>query len=231
MRHVFMVVGEESGDQLGARLMVALKEQLDAEVRFSGVGGERMAREGLTSIFPLTDISVGGITAVLARLPTIVKRIRQTKRAALAARPDVIVAIDSPEFTHNVAKRVRKADPSIPIVDYVSPSVWAWRPGRARKMAAYVDHLLAILPFEPEVHRRLAGPPCSYVGHPLSDRLDVLRPAPGERAELGAAGVRPTLLVLPGSRHGEVTRLMGPIGETLRLLVAKGLDFELLLPA
>ncbi|MEZ5839612.1 MAG: lipid-A-disaccharide synthase [Hyphomicrobiales bacterium] len=219
------------GDQLGARLMAALKDRLGDEVRFSGVGGERMAREGLQSIFPLSDIAVGGITAVLARLPLIIRRIRETTAAALAAAPDVLVAIDSPEFTHNVAKRVRKANPAIPVVDYVSPSVWAWRPGRARKMAAYVDHLLAILPFEPEVHRRLAGPACTYVGHPLIERLDVLRPASGERPDLAAPGARPTLLVLPGSRHGEVKRLMAPIGETLRLLVGRGLDFELLLPA
>ena len=114
--------------------------------------------------------------AIPQRLPMIIKRIRQTWRAAIAARPDVMVIIDSPDFTHRVARRVRRANPSIPIVDYVSPSVWAWRPGRARAMRRYIDHVLALLPFEPEAHRKLGGPPCTYVGHPLVEQIDELRP-------------------------------------------------------
>ena len=122
-----------------------------------------------------------GFSAVIARLPAILKRIRMTADAVVAAKPDMLVIIDSPDFTHRVAKAVRQRAPDIPIVDYVSPSVWAWRPGRAAKMRAYVDHLLALLPFEPEAHQRLGGPPTTYVGHPLIERLDEIRPAPGER--------------------------------------------------
>ncbi|MEI2386088.1 lipid-A-disaccharide synthase [Breoghania sp. JC706] len=224
---VFIVVGEESGDRLGARLMRALKARCP-HVEFSGTAGSGMSEEGLESLFPLSDVAVMGLTAVLGRLPTIVRRVHQVVDAALAARPDILVIIDSPDFTHAVAKRIRKRAPHIPIVDYVSPSVWAWRPGRARKMARYVDHLLGILPFEPAVHERLGGPPCSYVGHPLIERLGELRPAAGERPAPGAG--HPVLLVLPGSRSSEVGRLLQPFGETVARLKRDFPDLEVLLP-
>jgi lipid-A-disaccharide synthase len=217
---VWIVAGEESGDQLGAKLMRALKARLGPErVRFGGVGGHAMAREGVASLFPLADIAVMGFTAVLARLPAIVTRIRRTADAVVAANPDLLVIIDSPDFTHRVAKQVRRRAPSLPIIDYVSPSVWAWRPGRAAAMRAYVDHLLALLPFEPEAHRRLGGPPTTYVGHPLIERLGEIRPGPGERRPLGAGAVE--LVILPGSRRSEVSRLMEPFGAALGLVQAK----------
>ena len=217
---VWIVAGEESGDQLGAKLMRALKARLGPErVRFGGVGGHAMAREGVASLFPLADIAVMGFTAVLARLPAIVTRIRRTADAVVAANPDLLVIIDSPDFTHRVAKQVRRRAPSLPIIDYVSPSVWAWRPGRARAMRAYVDHLLALLPFEPEAHRRLGGPPTTYVGHPLIERLDEIRPGPGERRPVGEGAVE--LVVLPGSRRSEVSRLMEPFGAALGLVQAR----------
>lgn len=229
-RHVFVVAGEPSGDLLGARLMRGLAEAMGDRVRFSGVGGAAMAREGLTSLFPITDIAVMGIGPVLARLPLILRRIRETAEAAIAARPDVLVLVDSPDFCHRVAARVRKARPEQKIVLYVSPSVWIWRPGRAKKIARFTDRLLALLPFEPAAHRVLGGPSTAYVGHPFIERVDEVR-APGGR-RLPAAGERPLrLLVLPGSRRSEVTRLMGLFGETLRLLQAKIGPFEVLLPA
>ncbi|WP_460450970.1 lipid-A-disaccharide synthase [Alsobacter sp. SYSU BS001988] len=227
---VAMVVGEHSGDQLGFKVMRALKERLGPDgVAFSGVGGEAMEAEGLHSLFPLADIAVMGIVPVIARLPTIVRRVHATVDAVLAARPDVLVIIDSPDFTHAVAKRVRRKAPGLPVVDYVSPSVWAWRPGRARAMRAYVDHVLALLPFEPEAHRRLGGPDCTYVGHPLIERLDELRPTPAEAAR--RAQSPPILLVLPGSRRSEIARLLEPFGEALALLAQRGLAFEAVLPA
>ncbi|MBD2748930.1 lipid-A-disaccharide synthase [Microvirga sp. BT688] len=214
---IWIVSGEESGDQLGAKLMRSLKARLGAErLRFGGVGGHAMRNEGLYSLFPLEEIAVMGISAVIARLPAILKRIRMTADAVVAAKPDMLVIIDSPDFTHRVAKAVRRRAPAIPIVDYVSPSVWAWRPGRAPKMRAYVDHLLALLPFEPEAHQRLGGPPTTYVGHPLIERLSEIRPAPGERG--GNPGGPIKLLVLPGSRRSEVSRLMEPFGAALDLL-------------
>lgn len=228
---VWIVSGEESGDQLGAKLMRSLKARLGAErLRFGGVGGHAMRQEGLNSLFPLEEIAVMGIVAVIARLPAILKRIRMTADAVVAAKPDMLVIIDSPDFTHRVAKAVRKRAPSIPIVDYVSPSVWAWRPGRAAKMRAYVDHLLALLPFEPEAHQRLGGPPTTYVGHPLIERLDEIRPAPGERQRVEGQPIN--LLVLPGSRRSEVSRLMEPFGAALALLKERSTrPFEVTIPA
>ena len=177
-----------------------------------GLAGERMQARGMTSLFPISDVAVMGLGSVVAHLPRIIRRVHQTVDAVLAAEPDVLVIIDSPDLTHAVAKRVARRRPELPIVDYVSPTVWAWRAYRARRMRRYVDHVLALLPFEPEAHRRLGGPPCTYVGHPLVERLDELQPAPGERAPLGD---RPVLLVLPGSRRTEIDRLMAPFGEAL----------------
>ena len=227
---IFLIAGEESGDQLGAGLMAALRERLGGKVSFQGVGGGRMAGEGLASLFPIAETALVGFSVVLTRLPRLIARIRETADAVVRAGPDVLVIIDSPDFTHRVARRVRRRAPHIPIVDYVSPSVWAWRPGRARRMRAYVDHVLAILPFEPAVHDRLGGPPCTYVGHPLIEKRDRLRPRPGERSPIAAAG-RPCLLVLPGSRHSEVSRLCDLFGKTLDRLAAAGLDPEVVVPA
>ncbi len=211
--------------------MRALKARLGANrLRFSGVGGHAMAEEGLKSLFPLEDIAVMGFSAVIARLPTILKRIRLTADAVVAAQPDILIIIDSPDFTHRVAKAVRQRAPQIPIVDYVSPSVWAWRPGRAPKMRRYVDHLLALLPFEPEAHRRLGGPPTTYVGHPLIERLAEIRPKAGERGSADGGPIK--LLVLPGSRRSEVGRLMEPFGEALTLLQQRSpRPFKVTIPA
>jgi lipid-A-disaccharide synthase len=171
-----------------------------------------------------------GIGAVMARLPSIVQRVYRTVDAVVAARPDAVVIIDSPEFTHAVARRVRRRAPELPIVNYVSPSVWAWRPGRARRMRAYVDHVLALKPFEPDAHRRLGGPACTYVGHPLIERLAELRPAAGERSPVGSDPLR--LLVLPGSRRSEINRLMQPFGAALALVRARiSRPIDLVLPA
>jgi lipid-A-disaccharide synthase len=209
---IFLVAAEESGDRLGAALMRALKSRA-AGVRFAGLGGREMAAEGLPSLFPIDEIGHIGLASVARRLPALRRRIRMAADAAIAVRPDVLVIIDSPDFTHRVARRVRHAAPTIPIVDYVSPSVWAWRPGRARAMRGYIDHVLALLPFEPAAHARLDGPPCSYVGHPLIEQIGRLRPSKEEARRRLADP--PVLLVLPGSRLSEIRRLAGPFGEVL----------------
>ncbi len=152
-----------------------------------------MAREGLDSLFPIEELSIIGLAAVVKELPKILGLIKETAIAVTEAAPDILVIIDSPDFTHRVAKRVRAKAPQLPIVNYVSPTVWAWRPGRARAMLKYVDHVLALLPFEPEAYRKLRGPPCSYVGHPLTEQLASLRPNAEEAAAArgiaaGAAG-------------------------------------------
>jgi lipid-A-disaccharide synthase len=227
-RKIFLIATEESGDRLGAHLMKVLRQRLGGAVRFEGVGGQSMAREGLTSLFPIEELSIIGLAAVLKQLPKVLRLIRETVGAVLRAHPDILVIIDSPDFTHRVARRVRARDPAIPIIDYVSPSVWAWRPGRARAMRAYIDHVLALLPFEPEEYRRLRGPPCSYVGHPLTEQLATLRPGAEEQKRRNEAP--PVLLVLPGSRRSEIRHHMAVFGETLGRLHAGGIAFELILP-
>lgn len=227
-RRIFLIATEESGDRLGANLMKILRQRLGDAVRFEGVGGQAMAREGLASLFPIEELSIMGLAAVAKQLPKILRLIRATSTAVMEASPDVLVIIDSPDFTHRVARRVRARDPSIPIIDYVSPSVWAWRPGRARAMRTYVDHVLALLPFEPEEYRRLRGPPCSYVGHPLTEQIASLRPGAAEQKRRDQ--VPPVLLVLPGSRRSEIRHHMAVFGETLERLQAEGVGFELVLP-
>jgi lipid-A-disaccharide synthase len=213
-KRVFFVVGEASGDRLGASLAAELKAAHGNGVVFEGLGGEGLAEQGVTSLFDIEDIAVMGLAPVVARLPTILRRIRQTSEAIIASKPDLVVLIDSPDFTHRVARRVRKAAPEVPIIGWVSPSVWAWRPGRAKAMRAYMDHLLVLLPFEVDAHNDLGGPPATYVGHPLIDELDSLRPqSRDERLPLGQGP--PTILVMPGSRGGEVARHVPVLRETL----------------
>jgi lipid-A-disaccharide synthase len=225
---IFVVAAEESGDRLGSGLMRELRVALEGRVTFSGVGGRSMAREGLVPMFPIDDLSIIGFASIPRKLPTILKRIRETVDRIVETEPDLLVIIDSPDFTQRVAKRVRARAPQIPIVDYVSPTVWAWRPGRARKMRGYVDHLLALLPFEPDVHQRLGGPPCTYVGHPLVEQLSLLRPDAAEQ-KLRANGH--LLVILPGSRRSELRYHMQPFGETLARLRDDGIPFEPVVPA
>jgi lipid-A-disaccharide synthase len=227
-RKIFLIATEESGDRLGAGLMKVLRQRLGDAVQFEGVGGRAMAREGLTSLFPIEELSIVGLAAVVKQLPKILRLIRDTAAAVTDGPTDILVIIDSPDFTHRVARRVRARDPSIPIVDYVSPSVWAWRPGRASAMRGYVDHVLALLPFEPEAYQRLRGPPCSYIGHPLIEQLGSLRPNKEEQARRDAEP--PVLLVLPGSRRSEIGHHMEVFGEALGRLRAESVAFELVLP-
>lgn len=201
---IAIVAGEESGDQLGGALMEALNGQ--ADVVWSGVGGARMEGAGLRSLFPMEEIAVMGFDAIVRRLPALLSRIAEVARAVERDPPDVLILVDAPEFTHRVAKRVRRRLPHVPIVNYVSPTVWAWRPGRAPAMRAYVDLVLALFPFEPAVHAQLGGPRCVYVGHPLYEGWRGLERTPRH------------LLVLPGSRRLEIDRLMPLFGAVLSRL-------------
>ncbi|MGY4570639.1 MULTISPECIES: lipid-A-disaccharide synthase [Bradyrhizobium] len=226
-RKIFLIATEESGDRLGAALMQVLRQRLGDAVQFSGVGGRAMTAQGIAPLFPIEELSIMGFAAVVKQLPKILRLIRRTADAVLADAPDMLVIIDSPDFTHRVARRVRARNPNIPIVDYVSPSVWAWRPGRARAMRGYVDHVLALLPFEPEEYRKLQGPPCSYVGHPLTEQLASLRPNEDEQKRRDAQP--PVLLVLPGSRRSEIRHHLALFGTALGQL-NKQTPFELVLP-
>src|SRR6185369_15667531 len=224
---IMVVACEESGDRLGAALMRALKKSTGGAVRFTGVGSHDMAVEGLSSLFPIDDLAIIGLGGIPRQLPTILRRIRDTAQAVLALRPDVLVIIDSPEFTHRIARRVRAAAPSIPIVNYVSPSVWAWRPWRARSMRGYIDHVMALLPFEPRIYRQLGGPPCTYVGHPLVEQLDELRP--NEKEARRRFATPPVVVVLPGSRSMEIRRLLATFGDAIALAQARYGPLEVVL--
>ena len=218
---IFMIAGEPSGDLLGRGLIRALRAKFPG-VEISGVGGEAMMAENFVSLFPMHEISLMGVLPVLANLRNVLRRIDQTARAAIAARPDALVIIDSPDFNHRVAKRVRKVLPGVKIVNYVGPTVWAWRPGRAKKMRAFVDLILAIFPFEPEVHERLGGPRCVYIGHPLIERRAALQ-GDDEAKRTGP------VLVLPGSRASVIQRLGAVFSEAVARLdaVRPGLDYVL----
>jgi lipid-A-disaccharide synthase len=225
---IFIIAGEASGDRLGAALIEALQARAEHSVRFAGIGGPAMAGQGVASLFPIEDLAIVGLGIVRA-LPAIVRRIREAAAAVIAARPDVLVIIDSPDFTHRVARRVRAAAPEIAIVDYVSPSVWAWRPWRARSMRGYVDHVLALLPFEPAAHDELGGPPCTFVGHPLGENVALLRPGDAEARR--RMSDPPVVLILPGSRSGEIRRMLPIFHEAIERLVARSAPIEPIMPA
>ncbi|MEQ9519023.1 MAG: lipid-A-disaccharide synthase [Parvibaculum sp.] len=228
--HIMLVVGEASGDTLGAALMAALKEALGTRVRFTGVGGPRMEAEGVHSIFPMSDIAVMGPREVIPRLPLILKRMRETTNCAIEGKPDLIVIIDSPDFTHTVAKRIHKRAPEIPIVNYVSPSVWAWRRGRAKSMATYLSKVFALLPFEPGFFRAEAGLDCVYVGHPAIEKIAAPSEGVDFRERRGIAPDTPLLLMLPGSRMNEVKRLIGVMGETVARLAERNPALKFVIP-
>jgi lipid-A-disaccharide synthase len=225
---LYIVATEESGDALGAALVRALKARHGGALTLNGVGGRAMAAAGIISPFAIDELSIMGIAAIPRRLPMIFRRIRETAAAVVAAHPDVLVIIDSPDFTHRVARRVRRLAPKIPILDYVSPSIWAWRPGRARAMRAYVDQVLAILPFEPALYVKLGGPPCRYVGHPLIERIAELRPDAEEARRRRADP--PVVLILPGSRSSEIRHLLGTFGAAIEQVAARCGPMELVLP-
>lgn len=228
-----LIAGEHSGDLLGGKLMEALNRATGDGIDYAGVGGEHMAAEGLRSIFPLAEVAVMGPMSILPRLPRLVRRVWRAVDATVRFEPDAVVIIDSPEFTHPIARRIRKRCPSVPIIDYVSPSVWAWRPGRARRMRGYVDEVMALLPFEPAAHERLGGPACTYVGHPMIERFEWIRSRDASRlaARLGLDRSRPVLVVLPGSRASEVARLMRPFGEAIGELARRASTPEVVVPA
>ena len=225
---IFIVAGEESGDALGAGLMAELKSLHPGEISFRGVGVPGMQAEGLKTLFPMDDITAMGFIQVIAGLPRILRRMREAADAIIADPPDLLVLIDAPDFTHRVAHKVRARLPDLPIVKYVAPTVWVWRPGRARAMAPDIDQVLAVLPFEPKFMNDLGGPPTTYVGHPLLSELSRLRPNAAEATR--RASRPPLLLVLPGSRRAELARLGEVFGQALGQLKTSGQDFELVLP-
>lgn len=224
---VFILAGEPSGDRLGGALMAGLR-MLQPDVSFEGIGGEHMAAQGLQSRFAMQELSVMGIAEVLPKYGHLKRRIRETAEAVITMQPDVLITIDSPDFCLRVASLVKEAS-KIRTVHYVAPSVWAWRPGRAVKMAKCIDHVLALLPFEPP-YMQAVGMDCDFVGHPVvaepkatAQEIRDLR----HRFDLGDA---PVMLALPGSRRSEVSRLALVFGKALRLFVERHPQYRVVLP-
>tara|TARA_R110002072_G_scaffold3318_28_gene24341 strand:+ start:966 stop:2117 length:1152 start_codon:yes stop_codon:yes gene_type:complete len=225
---VFILAGEPSGDCLGGALMAGLKT-LQPDVTFEGIGGPDMAAQGLVSRFDMSELSVMGLAEILPKYRALKARIRQTAEGILALQPDVMITIDSPDFSLRVAKLV-KAKSNIRTVHYVAPTVWAWRPGRVQKMARFVDHVLALFPFEPPL-MRAAGMACDFVGHPVvADPVATEAEAQAFRAEMGIDDA-PMVLVLPGSRRGEVERLGTVFGAAVAGLAAQIPNLRVVIPA
>lgn len=224
---VFLVAGEPSGDALGARLMAALKKKTEGKIRFAGVGGDKMAEEGLVSLFPMREIAVMGLVEVVPRLGAILARIAETVERAEHLNPDAAVTIDSPDFNFRVARRLTGL--GFPLIHYVAPTVWAWRPGRARAIGRFLDHLMALLPFEPPYFER-EGLACTFVGHPVLESGAEAGDGAAFRARHGIPPKAPLLCVLPGSRRSEVRALLAPFGEAVVRIAREIPDLRLVVP-
>ena len=215
---IFLVAGEASGDVIGAHLMLALQAQTGGKVRFAGVGGEHMQRAGLKSLFPMQDLSVMGILEILPHIPKLLRRIRETERAARCLSVDIVVTIDSPDFCFRVGKRLKES--GIPVVHYVAPQVWAWRPGRARKIAKFLAHLLLLFPFE-ETYFDGTGLQTTFVGHPLVEGFIDNADGAAFRRDHSIPEGELLLAILPGSRFSEISRHLPIFGETVNALAAR----------
>jgi lipid-A-disaccharide synthase len=226
---IFLIAGEPSGDALGGALIAALRQRIGGNLRIAGIGGERMQDQGLESLVPLDDLAIMGVAEVLPRAPVILRRVRETVRMIRTLRPDAVVTIDSSGFSWRVAQRLRRRGETLPLIHYVAPMVWAWRAGRARRMARWYDHLMTLLPFEPPYFERV-GLSCRYVGHPVlesgADRGDGSR----FRAAHGLTEKDALITVLPGSRVGEVRRLLPIFGSTLNHLEGVIGPFRVVVP-
>ncbi|MFD2261267.1 lipid-A-disaccharide synthase [Lacibacterium aquatile] len=225
--HFFLVAGEISGDLIGGRLMASLKKRLGPDVRFSGVGGPAMTAEGLESLFPMQELSLMGLAEVLPHIPALLKRLSQTEAAVRAERPTALITIDAPSFTLRLAKSL--GDAGIPRIHYVAPQVWAWRAGRAPKIARKIDRLLALFPFEPPWFTK-HGLPTDYVGHPVVEGGALSGDGDRFRERYGIPASKPLLTVLPGSRQGEVTRLLPVFAATVELLAEQVPGLQLVVP-
>ena len=226
---IAVIAGEESGDLLASDLVQALRAKVERPVELVGVGGSHLEMQGLKSWFDPAEIALMGFSAVIAKLPKLLKLLRNTSRQVIESKPDCLIIVDSPDFSQRVAARVRKALPDLPIVNYVCPSVWAWRPGRAKAMSAYIDHVLCLLPFEPAELSRLNGPTGTYVGHRLRNSVEI-NEVRAFRDRNKGTDAKPTLLVLPGSRRGEVSRHAIPMVETVQVLRRLRIPARVLVP-
>lgn len=233
---VAVVAGEESGDLLGADLIACLSQQIGGNIHLIGVGGQHLKALGLKSFFDSHDIALIGLKEVLKKLPLLLLHIRNLSKFIAQEQPDCLIIIDSPDFTHRVAKKVRALAPSIPIIKYIAPTVWAWRPERAKAMREFVDHILAVFPFEEKIIQDLEGPSTTYVGHRLLTyppllRVQLEKKRQEEQRNLcGHQTSSPTLVILPGSRNLEIRSLMPIFRETVEILVQRIPHLQIILP-
>ncbi|MFV0360104.1 lipid-A-disaccharide synthase [Tropicimonas sp.] len=226
---IFLLAGEPSGDKLGAALMAGLRA-LCPDVEFRGVGGPLMEAEGLTSLFPMSELTLAGLAEILPKYLHLRRRLNQTAEDAVAFAPDALITVDLPEFSLRLARQVRRRRPDQHTVHYVAPTVWAWRPGRAKKMAPDIDQVLALLPFEPP-YMEAAGMRCDFVGHPVvAERQASPAEAAAFRAAHGIAPDTPLVLALPGSRRGEIAKLAPVFGETLRRFIQARPEARIVVP-
>jgi lipid-A-disaccharide synthase len=217
MPHLFLVAGEASGDELGARLIRALAAETGGRLRLDGVGGPRMRDAGLTPLFPADDLALMGFAEVVPRIPRVLRRLRTVEAAVRRLRPDAVVTIDAPGFNFRLGARLRGV--GIPLIHYVAPTVWAWKPGRARKVARFLDRMLTLFPFEPPYFEQ-EGLPATFVGHPVTE-APLPTPPKDLRRKRGIDADAPVLLILPGSRAGEVQRLGPPFAASARILLQR----------
>ena len=226
---IALIAGEASGDKLGAALIDGFDAILEQPADFIGVAGPRMMARGMDSLFAMQELSVMGIVEILKQYPRLKRRLNETADYIIAQNPDVLITIDAPEFSLRLSKIIH-AKSDIPTVHYVAPTVWAWRPKRADKMAQFIDHVLALFPFEPPLMQR-AGMSCDFVGHPVvTDPIATNEKAAEFRDDFGI-GDAPLVLILPGSRNSEISKLMAPFGETLALARQTMPDLQCVLPA
>ena len=226
---IALIAGEASGDKLGAALIDGFDAILEQPADFIGVAGPRMMARGMDSLFAMQELSVMGIVEILKQYPRLKQRLNEAADYIIAQNPDVLITIDAPEFSLRLA-RIIHAKSDIPTVHYVAPTVWAWRPKRADKMAQFIDHVLALFPFEPPLMQR-AGMSCDFVGHPVvTDPIATDEEAAAFRGDFGI-GDAALALILPGSRNSEISKLMAPFGETLAIVRQSMPDLQCVLPA
>jgi len=211
---IFIIAGEDSGDKLGSAIIDSLREAFDGSINFVGIGGNGMMNRGLDSIFPMSDLSVMGLVEIALQYPSLKNRLNQTIQSILDEKPDILLTIDAPEFCFRVAKKIKLSNKNIPIAHYVAPSVWAWRPNRAKKISEFVDHILALFPFEPRYFRDV-GIKCDFVGHPIVTESLADEESIAEFKNEYSLADEPIILCLPGSRKSEIDRLMPVFGKTL----------------
>ncbi len=226
-KKIFIIAGEESGDLLGARLINAIKKQ-DSDTQFYGVAGQKMINNGMDSIFPMEELSIMGIAEILPKIPAMLRRIKQTVDEIERVKPDILITIDSPDFCFRVIKKLKKNNSNIPAVHYVAPTVWAWRPKRAKKVAKFLDHLLALFPFEPPYFKK-EGLDCSFVGHSIIE-TDIANSKGQDFIDKYKLQDKKIITILPGSRRGEILKHLPIFLETFDKISADHRDLQLVIP-